>query len=766
MGQSLATKYRPRTFEDTLGQTAVIKILKRQLETHNISNCYLFCGPSGDGKAQPLTSKILTPDGYKLMSDIQIGDSVIDGKGNATKVLGVFPQGERDVYKITLDDRTSFEVADNHLNRICYYDHNNREYLTKDLTTLELIDFKNKYKDWSVFIPVADIDCWKNDNLPIDPYLLGCLIGDGSLHNNLAVTSADQFILDKINDILLRDWSMSLKPTSSKYSYRISSIYTNKYEITYKNKIYTSVKEFINKLVSEGYPAMDFKTIKNIVKNNAPVTLKKYPELANVISIKENNKQIWSDKDAFRKILNQLNLCVKSTEKRIPKNYLFASKAARLALLQGLMDTDGTAVQARKSNFTDNMIGGAAQIGVSNKGLAQDIAFLCRSLGCSVTTSTKTNIKYQYKYKDIDEVRLAKDFYKLRIKSPSSFSLFTLPRKFDRYVKPRFEPRRIIKDIEYVRKDVCQCIYVESDDHTYITDNETITHNTTIARALSNYINEGKGSIIEIDGASNNGVDNVRSIIDQAKERSIDSEYKIFLVDECHMITTAGWNAFLKCLEEPPKYTIFMFCTTNPEKIPDTILNRVMRFNLTKVDTNLIRQRLEYICAQEGFTNYNEACDFIAKLASGGVRDAIAMLEKCANYDPNLCIENVLNCLGTFSYDTLFNLTGAILNNDEGYILEVIDQYYNSGSDLKLFIEQYLDFVIDLTKYCLFKDLGMIKIPISLKDRCDGFSNIPDILKFSNNLVEKVLNIKNAIKYDTSIKTTIEAMFIALSRTI
>ena len=83
-----------------------------------------------------------------------------------------------------------------------------------------------------------------------------------------------------------------------------------------------------------------------------------------------------------------------------------------------------------------------------------------------------------------------------------------------------------------------------------------------------------KGYPIEIDAASNNGVDNVRTIIESSKERSLDSDYKVFIIDEVHMITTAGWNAFLKCLEEVPFYTIFIFCTTNPEKIPSTILNR------------------------------------------------------------------------------------------------------------------------------------------------------------------------------------------------
>lgn len=300
--------------------------------------------------------------------------------------------------------------------------------------------------------------------------------------------------------------------------------------------------------------------------------------------------------------------------------------------------------------------------------------------------------------------------------------------------------------------------------NTYLFSGPSGCGKTTLARIFGNKINKNKGNLIEIDGASNNGVEAVRAIIDEANQRSVDSEYKIFIIDECHMLTTAAWNAFLKCIEEPPKYTIFMFCTTNSEKIPITIQNRLMRFNLSKVDINLIRQRLEYICKTEGFTNYTESCDFISKLSNGGVRDAIAYLEKCANYNTDLNIQNTLECLGNFSYDSFFNLTGALLNQDEAEILTLIDNYYSSGKDLKLFIEQYLEFMLDLTKYCLFNSMSCVKIPTSLENRCKGYASIPDILNYSNNLVSKLLEIKNTIKYDLNNKTTIEVMFINICR--
>lgn len=329
------------------------------------------------------------------------------------------------------------------------------------------------------------------------------------------------------------------------------------------------------------------------------------------------------------------------------------------------------------------------------------------------------------------------------------------PKDFDSILGQKSVIRILSRQLE--SKNISNC---------YLLSGPSGDGKTTTARAFGNKLNGGKGSCIEIDGASNNGVDAVRSIIESARERSIDSEYKIFIIDECHAITNAGWQAFLKCIEEPPQYTIFIFCTTNPEKIPETILNRVMRFNLSKVDTNLIRNRLEYICEQEGFYNYSEACDFIAKLSNGGVRDAIATLEKCASYDIDLNINNVLNCLGTFSFDSLFNLTAALYNGDEGECLLQINDYYNSGNDLKQFIEQYLDFTIDLTKYIIFKDMSMVKIPASLEPRCQGYASIPDILNYSTKLVEDMLAIKNAIKYDVNSKTTVEAMFIAKCREV
>ena len=124
---------------------------------------------------------------------------------------------------------------------------------------------------------------------------------------------------------------------------------------------------------------------------------------------------------------------------------------------------------------------------------------------------------------------------------------------------------------------------------------------TTCARIFANDINRGQGNPIELDAASNNGVDDVRNIIQQAQTQSLDSEYKIFIIDECHALSNSAWQAMLKIIEEPPAKSIFIFCTTDPQKIPKTILSRVQRYDFQRISQKGIVDRLEYILQQEGY---------------------------------------------------------------------------------------------------------------------------------------------------------------------
>lgn len=287
---------------------------------------------------------------------------------------------------------------------------------------------------------------------------------------------------------------------------------------------------------------------------------------------------------------------------------------------------------------------------------------------------------------------------------------------------------------------------------------------TTLARIFADEINHHCGSPIEIDGASNNGVDNIRNIIQSASLRAIDAEYKVIIIDEAHMLTQSSWNALLKTLEEPPKYTIFIFCTTDPQKIPQTILNRLMRFNLSRLGTDEITRRLKFICREENFANYEEATDYIAKISNGGMRDAIAMLDKCSGYSKDLRIDNVLTSLGDFSYSTMFNLTNALIDGNDKAIVDIVDNVHASGNDLKLFASRYVDFVLDLDKYCLFNDISKTKIPSSLTKDVQFATGIQDNTKYYNWLVDKLLDVRNALKNDSSAQTTLTIMLLNIAR--
>ena len=300
--------------------------------------------------------------------------------------------------------------------------------------------------------------------------------------------------------------------------------------------------------------------------------------------------------------------------------------------------------------------------------------------------------------------------------------------------------------------------------HVYLFTGPSGTGKTTTARILASKINGSLAGLEELDAASNNGVDNVRSIIKQAQERSISSKYKIFIIDECHALSNQAWQAFLKCIEEPPEFTIFMFCTTDPQKIPATIVNRCQRYNLSKISTESIRDRLEYICKQEGFTNYEESIDYIAKISDGGARDAIATLEKVASLGNDINIQNTLDALGAYSYEMFFTLANSIIDSNQAQVAKIISDIHNNGNDLKLFVDSFFTFCLDVAKYCLFKSTDMIGIPSSYEESLKNSVNFDSPEKYYMYIVDKLLELKTTIKNDTSIRTTVEATFLKIAR--
>lgn len=283
---------------------------------------------------------------------------------------------------------------------------------------------------------------------------------------------------------------------------------------------------------------------------------------------------------------------------------------------------------------------------------------------------------------------------------------------------------------------------------------------TTLARCLATAINKGLGLPEEIDAASHNGVDDVRAIVEAGKQRAIGCEYKIFIIDECHAITTQGWQAYLKGLEETPPYTIYIFCTTEPNKIPEAVLNRMQRFNITKISATEIKNRLMDICLKEGFSNFEKTCDIISKTSHGCMRDAIMKLEQCADFSTDLILANAQKVINTSSFEMMLYLIWALKAKDITSVLYATDKIYNSGLDFKSFIELFIEFSLDLAKLKLFDNIAVTNIPVYLETNArDLNAEITDPSWFTS-LVDTLLQIKLEIRYDSHYKSTIEAFLI------
>lgn len=290
------------------------------------------------------------------------------------------------------------------------------------------------------------------------------------------------------------------------------------------------------------------------------------------------------------------------------------------------------------------------------------------------------------------------------------------------------------------------------------------TGKTTCARIFADEINKHEGLPIELDAASNSSVDDVREIIQQAKTQSLDSEYKVFIIDECHSLSNTAWQAFLKLIEEPPAKSIFIFCTTNPEKIPKTILSRVQRYDFKRISQQGIVDRLWYILEKEwsqdpSYYTTPECVHYIAKLADGGMRDAITMLDKCLSYSAELTMENVVKALGVADYSTMQDLTLDYVCGEITNVLEHIETIHNEGKDLKQFIRQYINYVLDVKKWILFKDFRYIQIPNTLATEAFLVSMEKEE-EHIDDLISTLININSEIKYDSSPKYMIEAMLL------
>ena len=204
-------------------------------------------------------------------------------------------------------------------------------------------------------------------------------------------------------------------------------------------------------------------------------------------------------------------------------------------------------------------------------------------------------------------------------------------------------------------------------------------------------LNGSSTNVVEIDAASNNGVDNVREIREEVKYKPTEGKYRVYIVDEVHMLSPGAFNALLKTLEEPPEYVIFILATTEVHKIPVTILSRCQRYDFRRLSLETLKDQLWSVLRAEGIEAEEEAVSYLASRADGSSRDGLSLLEQCVSITPDrrLTYENVLTALGAVDQRVFSEMTQHILRQDVGGMLQETDRLLAAGRDLSQFVLDY-----------------------------------------------------------------------------
>lgn len=337
---------------------------------------------------------------------------------------------------------------------------------------------------------------------------------------------------------------------------------------------------------------------------------------------------------------------------------------------------------------------------------------------------------------------------------------------------------------EHVTRTLTNAILAGRVAHAVLFSGPRGTGKTTVARILAKAMNCINGptpvpcnicrscteitagnsvDVLEIDGASNNGVENVRDLRDNVKYKPAYSRYKIYIIDEVHMLSTPAFNALLKTLEEPPSHVMFVFATTEPQKIPVTILSRCQRHDFKRIGLDLITGQMASICGKEGVDISEESLHSIARAAGGSMRDALSLLDlvlSCS--DGPATDENLRNILGIVDRRIIFKISEAILSSDMNSLLNLLDDLYENGHNIK---ELYSDIMEH------FRNLLVVKMDKNVNKLVNLPSYEIDLMReqvkevsstFLNQIFDLLYKEETAVRFSPNPKLSLEMVFFSM----
>ncbi|MDP2645631.1 MAG: DNA polymerase III subunit gamma/tau [Desulfobacterales bacterium] len=275
----------------------------------------------------------------------------------------------------------------------------------------------------------------------------------------------------------------------------------------------------------------------------------------------------------------------------------------------------------------------------------------------------------------------------------------------------------------------------------------------------------GAADVFEIDGASNNSVDQIRQLRENIKYMPAHSPYKIYIIDEVHMLSSAAFNALLKTLEEPPAHILFMFATTEVHKIPVTVLSRCQRHEFRRIDISSLAGQMKMICSKEGVEVADESLWLMAREAGGSMRDALSLLDQVTSSAESMITqEHVLNILGIIDRKMIFDISRAIFGHNIPMTLEILDQVFSRGIDMKKLYGDLLEHFRNLLIVKMGKTVaGLVDVPAHEIDMMRA--QVQDIpITFLHQIFNTLFQEEPLLRFSPQAKLALEMVFIKLDQ--